>query len=410
MPTEQIHSPWYVGAMEKLVTVVQELSLAHDLESVVAIVRKAARELTGADGATFVLRDGDQCYYVEENAIAPLWKGRRFPMSTCVSGWVMNHASPAVIEDIYSDPRVPTEAYKPTFVKSMAMVPIRRASPVGAIGNYWADRHVPTQEEVVVLQTLADTISVAMTNVDLYEQLRQQVEMLKEQQELIHGQHDSLAVFTRAMAHDLKEPVRAIEAFSKRIQDEPEERQNYFKHIEAASARMGMLLNTVSQYTQLDDPKVGAHGACSMQDVLAGVKQNLSLLIAERGADIQNGPLPQIPANPVHMAQVLQNLVANAIRHNKGQVTVRIEAEERPDEWLFAVRDNGCGIAARHLEFVFQPFKRLTHDDECSGLGLSICRKVIAIYGGKVWCESDSGKGAAFFFTVPKAEGQHANA
>ncbi|WP_395336399.1 GAF domain-containing protein [Novosphingobium sp. BL-8H] len=146
---------WYVSAMEGLVAAVQELSHARDLDAVTAVIRNAARDLTGADGATFVLRDGDQCYYAEENAIAPLWKGKRFPMSACVSGWVMLNAQAAVIEDIYEDPRVPVEAYRPTFVKSLAMVPIRRTSPIGAIGNYWSSRRTPLPEELAILQALA---------------------------------------------------------------------------------------------------------------------------------------------------------------------------------------------------------------------------------------------------------------
>lgn len=116
----------YVAAMEDLIGVVQQLSLARDVAAVTDIVRSAARSLTGADGATFVLRDGDQCFYAEEDAIAPLWKGQRFPMSACISGWVMLNGQPAVIDDIYADPRIPADAYRPTFVKSLAMVPVRR--------------------------------------------------------------------------------------------------------------------------------------------------------------------------------------------------------------------------------------------------------------------------------------------
>src|SRR5579872_5021409 len=83
----------------------QELSLARDLETVMKIVRTAARRLTGADGATFILREGGSCYYADEDAVSPLWKGCRFPMSECVSGWVMEHRKAAVIPDIYSDAR-----------------------------------------------------------------------------------------------------------------------------------------------------------------------------------------------------------------------------------------------------------------------------------------------------------------
>src|SRR5262245_50091353 len=103
---------------EYLVGVVKELSVARGLPAIMAIVRTAARELTGADGATFVLREGDQCYYADEDAIGPLWKGKRFPMSSCVSGWCMTHRQPAVVEDIFSDARIPLSVYEQTFVRS----------------------------------------------------------------------------------------------------------------------------------------------------------------------------------------------------------------------------------------------------------------------------------------------------
>ncbi len=139
------------------------------------IVRRAARELTGADGATFVLREGDQCFYAEENAISPLWKGRRFPIDICISGWVMLNRQPAVIENIYEDTRIPAEAYRPTFVKSLAMVPIRTRNPVGAIGNYWATFYRPSPEQVKILQALADTTAVALENVQVYAELNQKI-------------------------------------------------------------------------------------------------------------------------------------------------------------------------------------------------------------------------------------------
>lgn len=157
-------SELYARAMQNLAEVIKLLSQAHDMESITAIVREAARSLTGADGATFVLRDGDKCYYLEENAIGPLWKGQRFPMCACISGWAMTHRSSAVIDDIYKDPRIPEDAYRPTFVRSLVMVPINRADPVGAIGNYWSKKRHPTDEEIVILQILADITGVAMEN------------------------------------------------------------------------------------------------------------------------------------------------------------------------------------------------------------------------------------------------------
>lgn len=157
----------------ELIDAIQRLSLARSMSEVQEIVRHSARRLTDADGATFVLRDGDRCYYADEDAIAPLWKGQRFPMSACISGWVMRQRRSTTIEDIYVDDRIPHDAYRPTFVKSLAMVPIRQLDPVGAIGNYWARRHRPTGREVTLLQALADSTAVTLENLRAYDELEQ---------------------------------------------------------------------------------------------------------------------------------------------------------------------------------------------------------------------------------------------
>jgi len=166
-----------VRGMERLLTAVQELSFARSLDEIQRIVRTAAREMTGCDGATFVLNDDDiYCHYADEDAIEPLWKGLRFPQEVCISGWAMRNRKPALIADIYADPRIPHDAYRPTFVKSLAMVPIRTMKPIGAIGNYWATQHQPTAFEVRLLQALADSTSVAMENLRINAEIDQRVD------------------------------------------------------------------------------------------------------------------------------------------------------------------------------------------------------------------------------------------
>ena len=95
---------------EQLAHAIHRLSSARRLNEVTAIVRRAARQLTGADGVTFVLRDGDRCHYADESAIKPLWKGKRYPMAACISGWVMTNRLPVVIPDVFADPRIPHAA------------------------------------------------------------------------------------------------------------------------------------------------------------------------------------------------------------------------------------------------------------------------------------------------------------
>lgn len=155
------------SSVDVLIDVVQELSTARQLGEIQRIVRDAARDLTGADGATIALRDGERCHFVDESAIAPLWKGQRFGLDECVSGWVLEHAEPALIEDVYADMRVPHDHYRPTFVASLAAVPVRTEDPVAAIGAYWGERHHPSEREVALLKSLADATAAALENVSV---------------------------------------------------------------------------------------------------------------------------------------------------------------------------------------------------------------------------------------------------
>jgi diguanylate cyclase (GGDEF)-like protein len=154
-------------SVDALIDVVQGLSTARQLGEIQQIVRDAARNLTGADGATIALRDGERCHYVDESAIAPLWKGQRFRLDECISGWVMAHGEAAVIEDVYGDMRVPHDHYRPTFVASLAVVPVRAGDPIGAIGAYWGERHHPSEREVALLRSLADATAAALENVSV---------------------------------------------------------------------------------------------------------------------------------------------------------------------------------------------------------------------------------------------------
>ena len=151
-----------------LVEAAQQLCAARDIGTVTEIVRRSARKLTGADGSTFVLREGSLVFYADEDSISPLWRGQRFPASACISGWAMQHRQSVVIEDVYTDARIPQDLYRPTFVRSMAMVPVNREDPIAAIGVYWAKPHVASSRELELIQALADAAATAVANSELY--------------------------------------------------------------------------------------------------------------------------------------------------------------------------------------------------------------------------------------------------
>jgi len=145
-----------------------DLCSASTLAEVGQLARAAARRRLGCAGVTFVLRDGDQCFYADEDSIAPLWAGQRFPISECVSGWAMLHDEPAVIDDIELDERVPIEAYRSTYVRSMVVVPI--SGPDGAaaaIGAYWSSTYQAGRADLAWLQRLAQATSGAIAAIGL---------------------------------------------------------------------------------------------------------------------------------------------------------------------------------------------------------------------------------------------------
>lgn len=135
--------------------VVARLNSCSQFGEATAVLTSAVKAILASDGACVVLRDGDECHYVDEDAIAPLWKGNRYPTRACISGWCMENRESVAIRDVFADPRIPHEAYRPTFVKSLAITPIQARNPFGALGAYWSDNHETTAEEIAALEGLA---------------------------------------------------------------------------------------------------------------------------------------------------------------------------------------------------------------------------------------------------------------
>jgi len=141
----------------------ERLGVARSQVAVIETVRLTARDICASDGITFVLREGDLCHYVEEDAIGPLWKGQRFPFSSCISGWAMMNAQTAVIEDVFEDPRIPYDAYLPTFVKSLITTPLGEKN-VAAMGAYWRDKRSFTNIDIITVKTYGALVGKALSD------------------------------------------------------------------------------------------------------------------------------------------------------------------------------------------------------------------------------------------------------
>jgi two-component sensor histidine kinase len=149
-------------APDGLPAILHSLCEASCDDEVMRVVARGVRTLVDADGASVVLRDRDRCHYVEEDAISPLWKGRKFAIGSCISGWSMINRQQVVVPDVFADSRIPLDAYRPTFVRSLAITPVGVPEPMAALGAYWSQGHEATAGELEVLQALADAAALAL--------------------------------------------------------------------------------------------------------------------------------------------------------------------------------------------------------------------------------------------------------
>lgn len=393
-----------------LVDVVKSLSRARSVDAIVDIVRRGARALNLADGATFVLRDGELCHYVDEDAIQPMWKGLRFPMSTCISGWAMLNGQAAVIPDIYADDRIPHDAYRPTFVKSLVMVPIRAEAPIGAIGNYWATPHAATPDEVNLIQALADSTSLAFENVALYESLERRVR--ERTAELVESNKE-LEAFSYSVSHDLRAPLRAIQGYGDLLATSPTqplegEAKKFVDHIRSSASRMNTLIDDMLSLSKVTRTEVHRHTVpigAMVRDILNRLRKQS----APREVELRIDDTLKAEADPTLLGLALENLVSNAWKFTgkRDHACIEFFAEPQPDgRTAFCIRDNGAGFDMSGAAQLFEPFRRLHRESEFpgTGVGLAIVRRVMNKHGGDVWVQAAKGEGATFRFVLEPAE------
>jgi signal transduction histidine kinase len=414
---EELETASYVWGMQQLVSVVQRLSLARDLQSIMDIVRHSARNLVGADGASFILRDGENSYYAEEDAIGPLWKGRRFPLTSCVSGWSMLNRQPAVIKDVYQDARISHETYRPTFVQSLVMMPIRTLAPIGAIGVYWATPHRATGEEVELLQALADSTCVAIESSELVSTLEKR---LTERTSELHRRSAQLDVLSReleafsySVAHDLRSPLISIDGFTQVLLESYGDKLDYtgrshLERITGSARRMHRLINDLLELSKVVRAPMH-HTTVDLSRMANEIVHGLRESAPERNASIVVADNLVVEGDSALLRIALENLFSNAWKFTSKTANARIEFGSRIDRSgrrAYCLRDNGAGFDPRYATNLFSPFRRLHPESQFpgSGIGLSTVQRIVHRHSGEVWAEAAVDRGACFYFTLPPGE------
>ena len=169
------------------------------------------------------------------------------------------------------------------------------------------------------------------------------------------------------------------------------------------ASRMQNLINDLLDYSRVTR-STREFGTTDCEFILKKVLSNSKMVIKENNATVSHDPLPEVIADSTQMVQLFQNLILNGIRfHGEETPKIHITAEKKASEWVFSVQDNGIGIDPQYSEKIFEIFKRFHTRDEYSGtgIGLSICKRIVERHGGHIWVESKLGKGSTFYFTLP---------
>lgn len=252
--------------------------------------------------------------------------------------------------------------------------------------------------------------AIALDNAQLFQQLNNANVALQQSNHALQRANEDLNVFAFSASHDLQEPLRNISLYSQMLQrryrgqlDAPND--EFLTYIVQGASRMSELIRDLLAYIQASNIHIEA---AAMTPGALGVEKSLLALqaaITATGASIIYEDLPDVAVEPVHLQQLLQNLISNAIKY-KGEKPpeIRISARQIGEYWEFSIKDNGLGIEPQYQQQIFKPFKRLHGRTKYpgTGIGLAICQKIVDRYGGRIWLESEPGKGSDFKFTVPK--------
>ncbi|PKA04060.1 PAS domain-containing sensor histidine kinase [Leptospira ellisii] len=252
----------------------------------------------------------------------------------------------------------------------------------------------------------ADGTLVLASIIDITERKIQEVTLIRKNE--LEAKNKELEQFAYLASHDLQEPLRTVSNYIQILEEDygkvlDGSGTKHLKTIDLATKRMSALVKALLLYSRIGRDRKLVKTDCNL--LLAEVISDLENLISKSGARISTQELPVLNVYDVEFRQLVQNLISNAIKFKKPNLTpdVKIECGKQGEFWRFSVTDNGIGIDSKHFDRIFYIFQRLHLENEYEGygIGLANCKKIVELHGGKIWIESTPGTGSTFSFTIP---------
>ncbi|MDP1633922.1 MAG: ATP-binding protein [Gallionellaceae bacterium] len=287
---------------------------------------------------------------------------------------------------------------------------------LGEVNHHVAETHMyrkdgskfPATVTLSAVRSSADMITHYVLEFSDITEFRHAQDELQQRTRELSRSNQELEQFAYVASHDLQEPLRMVASYTQLIAQRyrgklDKDADEFIEFAVDGATRMQAIINDLLMLS-----RVGTHNAAltrvNTKQSLDKALANLRLVIAETGAEIVCDSLPAVDADGSQLTQLFQNLIGNALKF-RGERTpqIRIGATQQDGAWQFHVRDNGIGIAPEHFGRIFLMFQRLHGKREYpgTGIGLTICKKIVERHGGRIWIESEQGKGTAFFFTIP---------
>jgi signal transduction histidine kinase len=302
-----------------------------------------------------------------------------------------------------------TRTFKKEGVRTLVGIPLRSHEEM--LGVIQLGCRTPREfqdSELRILDAIGAQAGIAIQKARLYEESRRAQAALAENAAELARSNTELQHFAYVASHDLQEPLRMVASYvqllARRYKGKLDnDAEDYIAFAVDGATRMQALINALLSYSRIGT-KSKAFQLTDCDEILRAALKNLQLAISDSQATITSRRLPTVLGDATQLEQLFQNLIANAIkfRGDKAPV-VRVSAEQQGNEWIFSFRDDGIGIDPQYFERIFVIFQRLHSKEEYpgTGIGLALCKKIVERHGGRIWVESQPGKGADFRFTIP---------